>query len=90
MDRARVLPRLARLTVELRFARRYARAQLRDGSSLEALCDRLDMVLRHVDGCIKRHGEALVMGELDDTTPPCSGTCNFHTTTSTGTAKRRG
>jgi len=59
----------------------YARAQLQHGSTLEALCGRLVVLLEHVDSCIAKHGEANVIADLDAATKPCSGSCNFHAVT---------
>ena len=67
---------------------RYARAQLRDGSTLEALCDRLDRVLAHINDCIGLYGEESVMGELDGATPPCAGSCDFNARTSASATAR--
>ena len=50
---------------------------LRDGSTLDSLCDRLDAVLEAIDVCVETHGEARVMGELDAAAAACEGACFF-------------
>lgn len=55
---------------------------LKDSSALDLLCDRLNRLVEHIDECIDKHGEALVLGDLDAAQAPCDGTCNHHPLTS--------
>ena len=57
---------------------RYARAQLRDGATLDALCNRLDALLVLVDDCVNKYGASAVIDDLDTVSQPCDGRCNFN------------
>lgn len=50
---------------------------LRDGSSLDSLCDRLDAVLQAINACLDAYGEQRVIGELDAAAATCDGACQF-------------